>query len=166
MKKHISEHDAQVTIKLANLILEKSNLVEQFEEIFEQIEEDLIESHGEDGVKGNGIIYSKYKAIDDGVFSTHLDTNLTQSKKDYLLSLTDGSLEFSIARKDNFVNSVTISLLIPKSVHSIDGDKFRFTIKLVTSLNASTIYSIDAYELDIEKEEFYQFVSMYTLKHE
>ncbi len=91
---------------------------------------------------------------------------MTQSKKDYLLSLTDGSLEFSIARKDNFVNSVTISLLIPKSVHSIDGDKFRFTINLVTSLNASTIYSIDAYELDIEKEEFYQFVSMYTLKHE
>ena len=167
MKKHISEHDAQVTTKLANLVLKNSNLFEQFEEIFEQIEEELVESHGEGGIKGNGIIYSKYKAISAGVFESPLDDNLTQQQKEYLLSLADsGSLAFSIARHNNFVNKVTISLLMPRKIHTTDNEKFRFTINIETNLNASKIYSIDAFEIDIEKEEFYQFVSMYALKYE
>ena len=167
MTKHLNEFDKQATTKLANVILKHSNLSNQFKDIFEEIEEKLLDDNGEESLKANGIIYSKYLAIQNGEFATILEDNLTDSQKNYLLSLTkENSLVFNIARKNNYLNMVSAIFYVPTKIYDRHSPSFTFSISLSTNLNASETYEIDAYELGIEKEDFYKFVTSYALKYE
>jgi len=155
---HISP-DVAAAKHLAALILDKSNLQPQWEDIFYSIEEGLRETYTEDELTVTGNIYVLYKALEDGRFSAELEEKLTVEQKNYLSAIcVRNTLEFKIIRRDCLVNMVTI----PLHLGGADGfKKFKFNITVQASLDADEIHAVGGEYFEISKEAFLKYASTY-----
>lgn len=162
--------------KLALLIFEKTGLSRCVPSIQDEIEEQIEGSYtrlnkDEDEDDSNstpyygGVVYHRFKAVDDGKLCYQLDSELSNSeKKLFERFIQDNSLDISVERTDFSGQKWSFNLLIPFVLNKQESESFelRFRIK-VTGFR--TPYEIEAHTLsEVTEDEISKMLIMYSLQ--
>ncbi len=162
--------------KLALLIFEKTGLSrcvssiqdeveEQLEGSYTRINEDEDEEDSSSRPYYGGVVYHRFKAVEDGKFCYQLDSELSNSEKKLIERLIqDNSLDISVERTDLSGQKWSFNLLIPFVLNKQDSESFELCFRIkVTGFR--TRYEIEAHTWsEITEDEISKTLTMYSLQ--
>jgi hypothetical protein len=160
--------------KLALLIFEKTGLSRCVPSIQDEVEEQIEGSYtriNEDEEDSSstpyygGVVYHRFKAVEDGKFCYQLDSELSNSEKKLFERLIqDNSLDISVERTDFSGQKWSFNLLIPFVLNKHESDSFELSFRIkVTGFR--TRYEIESHTWsEVTEDEISKTLTMYSLQ--
>jgi hypothetical protein len=160
--------------KLALLIFEKTGLSRCVPSIQDEVEEQIEGSYtriNEDEEDSSstpyygGVVYHRFKAVEDGKFCYQLDSELSNSEKKLFERLIqDNSLDISIERTDFSGQKWSFNLQIPFVLNKQESDSFELSFRIkVTGFR--TRYEIESHTWsEVTEDEISKTLTMYSLQ--
>lgn len=159
--------------KFGVLLFDKMGLTRNVEVMRDEIEKEISWSHSkiEEEYEGpnsvpryGGVVYTDFKIVEDGVFCSLLDDDLTDDEKSLILRfVTDNELAISVMRSDFYDHTWKMRLLVPFVLNKEDSDKFSLNVKL-QPYSYMRNHKVEAETWDgITEEQLLKVLTIYSL---